>query len=71
MDLEVYDLGEYIVDPIFCYEELERVVAAVSGESTYVPYREVFENEFFACTDTAMDELLQLKADMMEKYPKR
>lgn len=71
VDLEVYDLGEYIVDPIFCYEELERVVAAVSGESTYVPYREVCENEFFACTDTAMDELLQLKADMMEKYPKK
>ena len=46
--------------PIFSYQ--------TGGESTYVKYNQVCENEFFATTQKGMDALVGLKKEMIEKY---
>ena len=38
------------------------------GESTYVPYKEVADNEFFAVDSEGLNEFLMLKEEMIERY---
>lgn len=65
----VYILFEdsYIA-PVFCYEDVENVIAPISGESTYVPYEQVKDNEFFACDEEALEAWLDLKKSMLEQF---
>ena len=44
------------------------MIYPVSGESTYVPYQEVSNNEFFAVDTEGLDAFLELKNFLMEKY---
>lgn len=69
VEYDVYDLGEYIIDPIFCYDEIQNKTVPTYGESTYVNYKDVCDNEFFVCTDEGMEYVLELKREMIEKYP--
>ena len=54
--------------PIFSYQEHENNICETGGESTYVKYNQVCENEFFATTQKGMDSLVGLKNEMIEKY---
>ena len=54
--------------PIFSYQEHENNICETGGESTYVKYNQVCENEFFATTQKGMDALVGLKNEMIEKY---
>lgn len=65
--LRLYE-DSYIA-PIFCYDEMTNVIAEVSGNTTYVSYRSVRNNEFFACTEDAIGEWLILKKNMLDLYP--
>ena len=67
---EVYDLGEHIVDPIFCYEDIENIVIPVSEIPIYVSYDSVKNNEFFVCSTGGMEKILELKTEMLIKYSK-
>ena len=46
--------------PIFSYQEHENNICETGGESTYVKYNQVCENEFFATTQKGMDALVGL-----------
>ena len=59
---------ENALTPIFSYQEHENNICETGGESTYVKYNQVCENEFFATTQKGMDALVGLKKEMIEKY---
>ena len=59
--------GQFIV-PVFSYSECENKVYPISGDSTYVPYAEVSNNEFFAVDNEGLNAFLALKAEMINKY---
>lgn len=65
--LRLYE-DSYIA-PIFCYDKTTNVIAEVIGNTTYVPYTSVRNNEFFACTENALGEWLILKNNMLNLYP--
>lgn len=65
---QIYD--ETPITPIFAYEEVENLVVPVGEESTYVPYTEVEENEFFSTSEEGMNAWKKLKGKMLEAYPK-
>lgn len=68
VEYDVYDLGEHIIDPVFCYDDMQNQAFPVRGENTYVDYKEVCGNEFFGCTDTSIEYMISLKKEMIEKY---
>lgn len=66
----IYRLSEFIVTPIFSYQEHENVLAVPKSDwDTSVPYTEVENNEFFAVTQYGIDRLNELKAKLLEQYP--
>ncbi|MCI6676518.1 MAG: hypothetical protein MSG78_06430 [Clostridiales bacterium] len=68
---DVYYVADSLIAPIFGYENRENVVVDVSGNiSTYVPYSLVSGNEFFAATQSALDEFMNIKRQLLERYPR-
>lgn len=70
-DVPVYKLCEItFVAPVFCCndEGIEKKIAAVGEESTYVPYSEVKNNEFFGETEKAHEMWAQLKEKIFAVY---
>ena len=67
---DVYRLqsGRYI-NPVFRYSSGENIIFPVSEESTYVPYTEVSNNEFFSVESDGMQAFLSLKQEMIELFP--
>lgn len=63
----VYD--ESLMSPVFSCDIHENVIAPVEGESTYVPYKAVKNNEFFGCTEKALESMNGLKENMIKLYP--
>ena len=72
--LPVYSLyykdGYTTLSAMFCYDEVENVIAPVDGLDTYVPYSEVSGNEFFAADERALEHMLGLKREMLSLYPR-
>ena len=67
--IEVFQLPkDRVIASIFSYAVHDNVIYPVSGESTYVPYQEVSNNEFFAVDTEGLDAFLELKNFLMEKY---
>lgn len=58
----------FTITPIFSYKDSENVIVPPGGESTYIPYFQVKNNEFFACTDVALTAWENLKSTLIEKY---
>lgn len=57
--------------PIFCYDDIDNVAVPITGEwGTGVAYTEVRDNEFFGATDKLIEAWEQLKAEMLQKYPR-
>ena len=68
MVFRLYD--DCYIAPVFCYENIENTVIEPTGETTYVPYTSVKDNEFFACTEVAVTVWNNLKTEMLKLYPK-
>ena len=67
--IEVFQLPkDHAIASVFSYAAHDNVIYPVSGESTYVPYKEVSDNEFFAVDTEGLDAFLELKNFLMEKY---
>ena len=62
----VYD--ESFISPVFSYGTYENDIAPVEGESTYVPYGAVKNNEFFGCTEKALESMNGLKEKILGMY---
>ena len=70
-DTQVYQLyDDALIAPVFCYESRSNEIVPTNGETTYVLYAEVKNNEFFGEDETAVEAFEQLKETMLEKYPK-
>lgn len=63
------DVSDCPVAPVFGYDEYQNVIVAPGGTSTYVPYKAVKENEFFAASEEALAELEALKEEMLALFP--
>lgn len=68
--LPVYRLcQDSFIAPIFCYEDFNHVILPTDDESTYVPYSEVKNNEFFAASEAGFQIWNELKKNMLLLYP--
>lgn len=69
---DVYRLAEALITPIFGYEDRENVIVDVSQNySTYVDYSSVSGNEFFMTTQTGLNEIINIKRQLLIKYPRQ
>ena len=66
--VKMYD--EFLITPVFCYEERQNAIMPITGDSTYVSYKDVKENEFFAVSEEALQILETLKGQMLSSYPR-
>lgn len=66
--IKLYD--EYLISPVFCYEECENVISPLLGETLGVPYKDVKNNEFFAASEKGMKMLKEFKGKMLSLYPR-
>lgn len=66
---ELYD--DSFIAPVFCYEDRDNVIIPVGEESTYVSYKDVRNNEFFAETEEALQAWEELKEKMISAYGKK
>ena len=63
--------GEAIAPlPMFCYEDIPNTQVEVTGFSTYVSDRDVKDSEFFGTTPKSAAYWEELKAEMLQKYPR-
>lgn len=66
----VYSLNDdTCIAPVFCYEDQSNIIAPTCGSSTYVPYRQVENNEFFAESEAALIAWENFKAKMLSAFP--
>ena len=71
-DAPVYQLyDDALIAPVFCYESRNNEIVPTGGETTYVSYAKVKNNEFFGEDETAVEAFEQLKATMLEKKKKK
>lgn len=59
-----------IIDPVFCYEDMENVIVPLGEGPTYVPYAQVKDNEFFAGDEEGLAAWTELKQKMLSAYPR-
>ncbi len=72
---DVYRSSDFVVAPIFAYQERESVPITPDGEVdderlSKVPYSEVKGYEYFVESQEALDCLRELRAAMIERYPR-
>ena len=65
---KLYD--ETNIVPVFCYENRTNTILPISEENSYVSYKDVRDNEFFAVTENGMRTWENLKVEMLSKYPR-
>lgn len=68
--LKVYDDGRVSTVPVFCYEDRQSVVIPLSEDPTYVPYKDVKDNEFFTTSEKGLEMLEALKGKILSLYPR-
>lgn len=66
--VKMYD--DFLIVPVFCYEERQNVIMPISGDSTYVSYKDVKDNEFFMTSEEALRKVEELKKQMLALYPR-
>lgn len=59
---------EYIVTPVFAYEDREDIILPTNESSTYVPYPELKDNEYFVNSPEVEDCLRKLKKTVLERF---
>lgn len=66
--VKLYD--DFYITPVFCYEEHQNVIMPISGDTTYVSYKDVMDNEFFVTSEEALQIVETLKSQMLSLYPR-
>lgn len=66
--VKLYD--DFSITPVFCYEERQNVIMPITGDTSFVPYKEVRNNEFFVTSEKALKMLEELKRSMLSLYPR-
>jgi hypothetical protein len=67
--IEVFQLQKnQFIAPVFAYKNHNNAIYPVSGESTYVPYKAVSGNEFFAVDSEGLDAFLEIKDFFIQMY---
>ena len=60
---------DFIVAPIFCYEEIESTVCkSISTQYNAMEYKEASKNEFFFVDETSLNDIQVLKREFISKY---
>ena len=60
---------DYILAPIFCYEEITNIPKNTSDEySTYIDYKDVKENEFFIMSEESNERIAKMKEKLFKEY---
>lgn len=60
---------ESLIKPIFCYKDSPCTILPTPEQSTYVPYEPVRDNEFFVTSEEGLQAMMDLKHEMLERYP--
>ena len=68
LSVKLYD--DFYIAPVFCYEEHQNVIMPISGDTTYVSYQDVMDNEFFVTSNEALQIIERLKNRMLSLYPR-
>lgn len=68
LSVKTYD--DFLITPVFCYENPQNTIMPVTGDSSYVKYQDVMDNEFFAASETALQMMEELKTRMLRLYPR-
>ncbi len=68
LSVKLYD--DFIIAPVFCYEEHQNVVIPISEGVTYVSYQDVKDNEFFVTSEKALQAINTLKKQLLSLYPR-
>lgn len=68
-DLLVELCDDFIIAPVFCYEERQNVIVPTSDDTTYVAYADVMDNEFFVTSEETLQLVETLKSRMLSLYP--
>lgn len=61
---------DFLMAPVFCYEERRNVIMPTSGDTTGVSYTDVMDNEFFATSEETLQMMETLKSQMVSLYPR-
>lgn len=67
LSVKLYD--DFYFAPVFCYEDCQNVVIPVTGDTAYVSYKDVANNEFFVASEGALQMVENLKTQMLQLYP--
>lgn len=67
LSVKLYD--DFYIAPVFCYEDCQNIVIPVTGDTTYVSYKDVANNEFFVASEGALQMVENLKEQMLQLYP--
>lgn len=63
--------NDFTIDPVFCYEERQNVIApTIDDDTTFVFYKDVRNNEFFVTSEKVLEMMEELKSKMLSLYPR-
>lgn len=68
LSVKLYD--DFYIAPVFCYEKCQNAVIPITGDTTYVSYKDVADNEFFVASEGALQMVENLKEQMLQLYPR-
>lgn len=60
----------FYITPVFCYEEHQNAIIPISGDTTYISYKDVMDNEFFVASEETLQMIETLKNQMLSLYPR-
>lgn len=66
--VKLYD--DFYISPVFCYDDRQNEIMPISGDTTYVSYKDVMDNEFFITSEETLQIMETLKSQMLSLYPK-
>lgn len=66
----IYLLPEWIIPPIFNYQDKENIVTPTPYDERYVPYDMVRDNEYFVRSEEALEALMEWKHGILAQYPR-
>ncbi len=67
VSIKLYD--DFYITPVFCYDDRQNKIMPISGDTTYVSYKDVMDNEFFVTSEKTLQIMETLKSQMLSLYP--
>lgn len=66
---DIYSIPDMVVPPVFCLKKTQNVIVDITGwKNGYVPYNLVSDNEFFAASEGALEQLTDTKSKVLQYY---